>query len=84
MSDVATIERPRNLGGRPATGQRGNAVSVTFFDHEDRRMSILMSRLGLGERGRATLLRDLLLEKLDQLGIEDPGPPVDQAEVNAA
>ncbi len=83
MSDTVTVPTRRRRGPLP-TGQRMNDVSVTFFDHESRRMGVLMQRRGLGSRGRARLLRDLLLAELDRLGIEDPGPAVDQAEVTAA
>ncbi len=85
MSDTATLDRPRNRGGRPATGQRENPVQVVLFDSEQRRLDALLRQRGKGKRGRATLLRELLLRELDAVGIEDPGPDqVNGAEVNAA
>jgi hypothetical protein len=71
--------------GRPPTelGRRENFVLVSLHGHEQRRLDALLSHLG--RRGRATIMRDLLLEKADQLDIQDPGPDADKgAEVTAA
>lgn len=83
MSDITTVDRPRNRGGRPATGQRPHVVEMTLWDDELLLLDTLLTRRGKG-RGRATLLRDLLLQEARSAGITIPGARAAEAEVTAA
>lgn len=83
MSDATAVIAPRRRPGRPATGQRNAAVvQVTFDDDEQAIIDALLALRGK-TRGRATLLRDLMLREARQAGIPVPGP-TKQVEVTAA
>lgn len=76
MSDAtAVLERPRKARqevGRTSTGERGNVVEVTLDDDELAVLDALLAKRGK-KRGRATLLRRLMLDDAEKTGITLPG-----------